>query len=113
VTGCDRCSKWTSSANLTNGNTVCWNAQNLTTSATKWAALATKKHCSISFITTASCFYRPGLFGDRIILDQNWALEAIYAFFDRKKILLLLRGYERFSWADLQALLWSGQTSEE
>ena len=22
-------------------------------------------------------FYRPGLFGDRIVLDQNWALEAI------------------------------------
>jgi internalin A len=27
-------------------------------------------------------FYRPGLFGDRIVLDQNWALEAIYALFD-------------------------------
>ena len=24
-------------------------------------------------------FYRAGLFGDRIVLDQNWALEAIYA----------------------------------
>ena len=30
-------------------------------------------------------FYRPGLFGDRIVLDQNWALEAIYALFERKK----------------------------
>jgi internalin A len=40
-------------------------------------------------------FYRPGLFGGRIILDQNWALEAIYAIFDRKKILPLLRGYGR------------------
>lgn len=36
-------------------------------------------------------FYRPGLFGDRIVLDQNLALEAIYAIFDRKKILPLLR----------------------
>ena len=31
-------------------------------------------------------FYRPGLFGDRIVLDQSWALEAIYAVFDRKQV---------------------------
>jgi internalin A len=58
-------------------------------------------------------FYRSGLFGDRIVLDQNWALEAIYEIFDRKKILPLLRGYGRFSRADLEALLWSGYTLEE
>jgi GTPase SAR1 family protein/pimeloyl-ACP methyl ester carboxylesterase len=58
-------------------------------------------------------FYRPGLFSDRIILDQNWALEAIYALFDRKKILPLLRGYGRFNRADLEALIWSGYTPEE
>jgi TIR domain len=32
-------------------------------------------------------FHHLGLFGNRIVLDQNWALEAIYAIFDRKKIL--------------------------
>ena len=58
-------------------------------------------------------FYRPGLFDDRIILDQNWALEAICAIFDRKKILPLLRGYGRFSRADLEALIWSGYTRNE
>jgi internalin A len=58
-------------------------------------------------------FYRPGLFGGRIVLDQNWALEAIYALFDREKILPLLRGYGRFSRADLEALIWSGHTFEE
>jgi internalin A len=52
-------------------------------------------------------FYRPGLFGSRIVLDQNWAMEAIYALFDRKKILPLLRSYGRFSRADLEALIWS------
>jgi internalin A len=26
-------------------------------------------------------FYRPGLFGNQLILDQNWALEAIYSIF--------------------------------
>jgi RocCOR-like putative regulator of kinase activity len=51
-------------------------------------------------------FYRVGLFGDRIVLDQNWALEAIYALFDRKKILPLLRGYGRFSRKDLERLIW-------
>ena len=58
-------------------------------------------------------FYRSGLFGDRIVLDQNWALEAIYTLFDRKKILPLLRGYGRFTRADLEALIWSNYTPEE
>jgi internalin A len=58
-------------------------------------------------------FYRPGLFSDRIVLDQNWALEAIYAIFNREKILPLLRGYGRFSRKDLEALIWSGYTPEE
>jgi internalin A len=58
-------------------------------------------------------FYRPGLFGDRIVLDQNWALEAIYSIFDRKKILPLLRGHGHFSRADLEALIWSGYTPDE
>jgi internalin A len=30
-------------------------------------------------------FYRAGLFQDRIVLDQNWAMAAIYALFDRKE----------------------------
>jgi internalin A len=51
-------------------------------------------------------FYRSGLFSDRIVLDQNWVLEAIYALFDRKKILPLLRGYGRFSQTDLERLIW-------
>jgi internalin A len=58
-------------------------------------------------------FYRSGLFENQIVLDQNWALEAIYAIFDRKKILPLLRSYGRFSRADLEALIWSGHTPEE
>jgi internalin A len=58
-------------------------------------------------------FYRQGLFGDRIILDQNWALEAIYAIFDRKKTLPMLRGYGRFNRADLERLIWWDHTPEE
>jgi internalin A len=58
-------------------------------------------------------FYQPKLFGGRIVLDQNWALEAIYALFDRKKTLPMLRGYGRFTRADLEALIWSDFTPEE
>jgi internalin A len=58
-------------------------------------------------------FYRSGLFGGRIVLDQNWALEAIYTLFDRKKTLPLLRGYGHFTRADLEALIWSDFTPEE
>jgi internalin A len=62
---------------------------------------------------TGVIFYRSGFFGGRIVLDQNWALEAIYALFDRKKILPLLRGYGRFSRADLESLIWSDFAPEE
>src|SRR5271166_973233 len=58
-------------------------------------------------------FYRSGLFKNQIILDQNWALEAIYALFDRNKTLPLLRGYGRFNRADLERLIWSDYTPEE
>jgi internalin A len=58
-------------------------------------------------------FYHKGLFGGRIMLDQNWALEAIYALFDRKKTLSLIRGYGRFTRADLEALIWSAYTPQE
>jgi hypothetical protein len=30
-------------------------------------------------------FYRSGLFRNQIILDQNWALDAIYSIFHREK----------------------------
>jgi internalin A len=55
---------------------------------------------------TGVVFYRSGLFGDRIVLDQNWALEAIYAVFDRERIFPLLRGYGRFARKNLQTLVW-------
>jgi internalin A len=59
-------------------------------------------------------FYRPGLFDDRIILDQAWALEAIYAVFNRENCyrpLLHLRG--RFTRAILEALAWRGYSTAE
>jgi internalin A len=58
-------------------------------------------------------FYRPGLFGGRIVIDQNWALEAIYSIFDRRKCLPLQRSFGRFSRSDLDLLVWQKFSQEE
>jgi internalin A len=53
-------------------------------------------------------FHRPGLFEDRIVLDQGWALDAIYAVFNREKCyreLKRLRG--RFTRPLLEILVWA------
>jgi internalin A len=72
----------------------------------KDAALDYLHHCGV-------VFYRKELFRGEIVLDQNWALEAIYALFDRKKILPLLRGYGRFRREELEALIWQKYSEAE
>jgi internalin A len=55
-------------------------------------------------------FHRDGLFDDRIILDQGWALEAIYAVFHREKVLKKLRRQSgRFTRSDLADWLWDAE----
>ena len=52
-------------------------------------------------------FYQPHLFGDRIILDQSWALEAVYAMFDRQKAYpLILSQRGRFTQSLLAMTAW-------
>jgi internalin A len=58
-------------------------------------------------------FYRSGLFGGRIVLDQNWALEAIYSLFDRNEILPRLRGCGRFTRKELETLIWTKYTPDQ
>jgi internalin A len=56
-------------------------------------------------------FYRKGLFGDSIVLDQSWALDAIYTVFNREQCyrqLSLLGG--RFTRSLLEALAWPAET---
>ncbi|MCF7960743.1 MAG: leucine-rich repeat domain-containing protein [Pirellula sp.] len=56
-------------------------------------------------------FYRKGLFGDSIVLDQTWALDAIYTVFNREQCyrqLSLLGG--RFTRTLLEALAWPAET---
>jgi internalin A len=58
--------------------------------------------------------HQPGLFGDQIVLDQNWALDAIYAVFDRKKVYHELRRCGgRFTRALLGLLVWRGYSDAE
>ena len=58
-------------------------------------------------------FYREGLFQDRIVLDQNWAMAAIYAMFDRKETYgRLQRRGGLFERADL-AQVWQDYSEAE
>lgn len=52
-------------------------------------------------------FHRPGTFADRIVLDQGWALEAIYAVFERSGALPHIRAAGgRFTRPLLDRLVW-------
>lgn len=55
-------------------------------------------------------FYQQGLFDDRLVIDQAWALEAIYAVFHRDGCLPILESdHGRFTRSLLGALLWDQQ----
>jgi internalin A len=58
--------------------------------------------------------YRPGLFAGGIILDQSWALDALYTLFNRKTVyplLVQLRG--RFTRPLLARLAWGDHAVDE
>lgn len=57
---------------------------------------------------TGAVFHRPGLFDDRIVLDQQWALDAIYALLHRAETLPWLAGRGRFTRRDLALTVWKG-----
>jgi internalin A len=53
-------------------------------------------------------FYREGLFENRIIIDQGWALESIYAVFDREKCYAkIAKQHGRFTRSDLAEWVWN------
>ena len=59
-------------------------------------------------------FYQKRLFDDRIIMDQAWALDAVYAVFNRKKCYLQLKQTGgRFTRTLLEALVWQEYQKEE
>lgn len=62
---------------------------------------------------SGSVFYRPGLFGDRVVLDQQWALNAIYTVFDRNGVLPALVNDGEFTRTTLARLVWQQYSAEE
>jgi internalin A len=62
----------------------------------------------LRFLSNAgTVFHREGLFGDRIVLDQAWALDAIYAVFNRQTCYSQLRWLRgRFTRSLLALLVW-------
>lgn len=59
-------------------------------------------------------FHASGLFGDQIIIDQRWALEAIYAVFERQECAPRIRAERgRFSLAMLAETVWRDYTADE
>ncbi|GJL88359.1 MAG: hypothetical protein DHS20C03_20680 [Minwuia thermotolerans] len=59
-------------------------------------------------------FYRKGLFGNQLILDQSWALNAIYAVFNRQRCLRPITANQgRFDRSMLGGLIWDADHTPE
>jgi internalin A len=60
-------------------------------------------------------FYREGLFGDQLIIDQTWALDAVYAVFDRasQTFEIIERNRGRFRRSELARWVWQKHGAPE
>ena len=75
---------------------------------------ATQPPCSTFYTTPVLCFTEKNLFGNQIILDQGWALDAIYTVFEREKCWKPLRQlHGRFTRSLLASLIWDSHSKEE
>ena len=76
--------------------------------------VSSPEHLLDYFHNTGLVFYRKGLFNDSIILDQGWALEAVYAVFNREKSYVHLKhGHGRFTRTLLDLLVWEQYGKDE
>jgi internalin A len=71
------------------------------------------EHALDYFHQTGVVFYRPYLFSNRIILDQTWALDAVYTVFHRGRAAPWLRDSGRFTREDLALMVWQDHSLEE
>jgi internalin A len=71
------------------------------------------EHALDYFHQTGVVFYKPDLFSERIILDQDWALEAVYTVFHRGRAVPWLRDSGRFTREDLAATVWQDHSLAE
>jgi internalin A len=88
----------------------------LTTLAT-WgrdAGVKVPEHALFYLHNAGVVFHRPGLFANQIILDQQWALDAVYAVFDRTRAVPVLRDNGgRFTRPLLEGLIWRDYPPED
>ncbi len=70
-------------------------------------------HALDYFHHTGVVFHRPDLFTNCIVLDQDWALEAVYAVFHRGRALPWLRDSGRFTREDLALTVWQEHSPEQ
>ncbi|HSS47487.1 MAG TPA: COR domain-containing protein, partial [Thermoanaerobaculia bacterium] len=71
------------------------------------------EHALDYFHHTGVVFYQPDLFSNVIVLDQDWALDAIYTVFHRGRTVPWLRDSGRFTREDLAATAWQEHSIEE
>lgn len=71
------------------------------------------EHALDYFHHTGVVFYEPKLFSSSIVLDQDWALDAVYAVFHRSRAVPWLRDSGRFTREDLAAIVWQKHSLEE
>ncbi len=71
------------------------------------------EHALDYFHQTGVVFYDQDLFASRIVLDQTWALDAVYTVFHRGRAAPFLRDSGRFTREDLDLLAWQKHTPEE
>ncbi|HWN43895.1 MAG TPA: COR domain-containing protein [Thermoanaerobaculia bacterium] len=79
----------------------------------KVGGIVSWEHALDYFHHTGVVFYRPDLFASRIVLDQDWALDAVYTMFHRGRAAPWLRDSGRFTREDLAWMAWQEHSSEE
>ena len=69
----------------------------------------------LDYLDANGCvIYRPGMIRDSIVLDQSWALNAIYTVFDRKHVFGLVKKQDgRVSLANLADHVWQAPSDDE
>jgi internalin A len=71
------------------------------------------EHALDYFHHTGVVFYRSDLFSNCIVLDQDWALDAVYIVFHRGRAAPWLRESGRFTREDLAFMVWQEHSLEE
>jgi internalin A len=79
----------------------------------KVGGIVSWEHALDYFHHTGVVFYRPDLFSNCIVLDQDWALDAVYTVFHRGRAMPWLRDSGRFTREDLDSMVWQDHSPEE